>query len=187
MSGLSQRVWNTVVTNVPGPQFPLYAGGCRMVAAYPVVPLARNQAVSIGLTSYNGGVYYGLLGDRDAMPDVDVLADGDSTLALVINDRSRAPNLSAIRELALGVENVGPTDAGPGEIWVNDLRLDNAPDDNGVAALADLQVDLADGGGARELLAELVRLGDVQSFTPFVPDLENIFIRAVEEDRRDVA
>ncbi len=74
VSGLSQRVWNTVVTNVPGPQFPLYAGGCRMLAAYPVVPLARNQAVSIGLTSYNGGVFYGLLGDRDEMADVDVLA-----------------------------------------------------------------------------------------------------------------
>jgi ABC-2 type transport system ATP-binding protein len=47
----------------------------------------------------------------------------------------------------------------------------------------DLLVELSDGGGARELMAELVRLGDVQSFTPFVPDLENIFIRAVEEDR----
>ena len=74
VSGLSQRVWNTVVTNVPGPQFPLYAAGCRMLAAYPVVPLARNQAVSIGLTSYDGGVFYGLLGDRDAMSDVDDLA-----------------------------------------------------------------------------------------------------------------
>ena len=76
--------------------------------------------------------------------DVDVLADGDSTLALVINDRSRAPNLSAIREMALGIENVGTVDAGPGEVWVNDLRLDEAPDQNGVAALANLQVDLAD-------------------------------------------
>ena len=74
VSGLSQRVWNTVVTNVPGPQFPLYASGSLMLAAYPVVPLAKNQVVSIGLTSYNGGVYYGLLGDRDAMSDVDVLA-----------------------------------------------------------------------------------------------------------------
>jgi WS/DGAT/MGAT family acyltransferase len=74
VSGLSQRVWNTVVTNVPGPQFPLYAAGAEMLGAYPVVPLAKNQAVSIGLTSYNGGVYYGLLGDRDAMPDIDVLA-----------------------------------------------------------------------------------------------------------------
>lgn len=74
VSGLSQRVWNTVVTNVPGPQFPLYAGGSLMLAAYPVVPLAKNQVVSIGLTSYNGGVYYGLVGDREAMADVGVLA-----------------------------------------------------------------------------------------------------------------
>jgi diacylglycerol O-acyltransferase / wax synthase len=59
---------------VPGPQFPLYAAGAQMIDAYPVVPLAKGQAVSIGLTSYNGGVYYGLNADRDAMPDVDVLA-----------------------------------------------------------------------------------------------------------------
>jgi len=74
-SGLTRRVWNLVVTNVPGPQFPLYAGGSRMLAAYPVVPLAKNQAVSIGLTSYDGGVFYGLNADRDAMPDVDVLSE----------------------------------------------------------------------------------------------------------------
>jgi diacylglycerol O-acyltransferase / wax synthase len=73
-SGFTRRLFNVVVTNVPGPQFPLYAAGARMVAAYPVVPLAKGQAVSIGLTSYDGGVYYGLLADRDAMPDVDVLA-----------------------------------------------------------------------------------------------------------------
>jgi len=59
---------------VPGPQFPLYAGGARLLATYPVVPLAKGQAVSIGLTSYDGGVYFGLNADRDAMPDVDVLA-----------------------------------------------------------------------------------------------------------------
>lgn len=76
--------------------------------------------------------------------DVDVFPEADSTLALVINDRSRAPNLAAIRELALGIENVGTTDAGPGELWVGDLRLDSAPDDNGVAALGDLEIDVAD-------------------------------------------
>ncbi len=73
-SGLSRRVFNVVVTNVPGPQYPLYAGGARMLAAYPVVPLAKGQAVSIGLTSYDGGIYFGLNADRDAMPDLDVLA-----------------------------------------------------------------------------------------------------------------
>jgi WS/DGAT/MGAT family acyltransferase len=71
----SSRVFNLVVTNVPGPQFPLYAGGARLLAVHPVVPLAQGQAVSIGLMSYDGGVYYGLNADRAAMHDVDVLAD----------------------------------------------------------------------------------------------------------------
>ena len=73
-SGMTRRLFNLVVTNVPGPQFPLYAAGARMLAMHPVVPLAKGQALSIGLTSYDGGVYYGLNADRDAMPDVDVLA-----------------------------------------------------------------------------------------------------------------
>jgi WS/DGAT/MGAT family acyltransferase len=74
VSGMTRRLFNVVVTNVPGPQFPLYAGGARMLECYPVVPLAKGQAVSIGITSYDGGVFYGLNCDRDAMPDVDVLA-----------------------------------------------------------------------------------------------------------------
>ncbi|MQA77113.1 MAG: wax ester/triacylglycerol synthase family O-acyltransferase [Streptosporangiales bacterium] len=74
-SGLSRRLFNLVVTNVPGPQVPLYAGESRMLEAYPVVPLAKGQAVSIGLTSYDGNVYFGLNADRDLLPDVDLLAD----------------------------------------------------------------------------------------------------------------
>ncbi len=98
VSGLSQRVWNTVVTNVPGPQFPLYAGGCLMLAAYPVVPLARNQAVSIGLTSYNSGVYYGLLGDREAMSDVDVLAGCiESSLAELVDTTTPSGRRRTVR------------------------------------------------------------------------------------------
>jgi diacylglycerol O-acyltransferase len=73
-AGLSRRLFNVVVTNVPGPQVPLYAAGAEMLEVFPVVPIAKGQAVSIGLTSYNGGVYYGLNADRDAMPDIDVLA-----------------------------------------------------------------------------------------------------------------
>ncbi|MCK5489497.1 MAG: hypothetical protein KAI98_05895, partial [Gemmatimonadetes bacterium] len=76
--------------------------------------------------------------------DVDLFPDADSTLALVINDLSRAPNLSAIREMALGIENVGTVNAGLGELWIDDLRLDAAPDDNGVATQAEIQVNLAD-------------------------------------------
>ncbi|MDQ1289047.1 MAG: diacylglycerol O-acyltransferase / wax synthase [Actinomycetota bacterium] len=72
-SGLSRRLFNVVVTNVPGPQLPLYLRRARMLASYPVIPLARGQALSVGLTSYDGGVYYGLYADRAAMPDLAVL------------------------------------------------------------------------------------------------------------------
>jgi WS/DGAT/MGAT family acyltransferase len=74
-AGLTKRLFNVVVTNVPGPQFPLYAAGAQMIDCYPVVPLAKGQAVTIGLTSYNGGVFYGMNCDRDSMPDIDVLAN----------------------------------------------------------------------------------------------------------------
>ncbi|NMM35148.1 MAG: wax ester/triacylglycerol synthase family O-acyltransferase [Phycicoccus sp.] len=70
---MSRRLFNVVITNVPGPQQPLYAGDALMLSTYPVMPLARWQAVSIGLTSYDGGVYFGLNGDRTTMPDLDVL------------------------------------------------------------------------------------------------------------------
>lgn len=73
-SSLSQRMFNILVTNAPGPQFPLYAGGARMLEMYPVPPLVRNQALSIGLTSYDGNVYYGVNADRASMPDIDVIA-----------------------------------------------------------------------------------------------------------------
>ena len=73
-SGVTRRVVNLVVTNVPGPQYPLYMAGARMLEMYPVVPLAKGQAMSIGVTSYDGGLFYGLNGDRDAMPDLDVVA-----------------------------------------------------------------------------------------------------------------
>jgi WS/DGAT/MGAT family acyltransferase len=74
-SQFSSHSFNVLVTNVPGPPRPLYAMGARMIDMYPVVPLAGGQAVSIGITSYDGTMHYGLNADRDALPDVDVLAD----------------------------------------------------------------------------------------------------------------
>ncbi|GAA2348930.1 wax ester/triacylglycerol synthase family O-acyltransferase [Saccharopolyspora halophila] len=70
----SDRLFNVLVTNVPGPQVPLYAAGAKMMEMFPVVPLAKNQSLSVGITSYDGGVYFGLNADRDAMPDLGVLA-----------------------------------------------------------------------------------------------------------------
>jgi diacylglycerol O-acyltransferase len=88
--------YDLLVTNVPGPQFPLYAAGARMLASYPVLPLAPGHSLAIGVTSYDGSVFYGINADRDAVPDVDVLADcvtealGDLVEAAVTT-RGRAP------------------------------------------------------------------------------------------------
>ena len=64
-----------MVTNVPGPQFPLYLLGRELQDVFPMVPLARNQGVCFALMSYNGRVNFGLTADYDAMPDLDQLAD----------------------------------------------------------------------------------------------------------------
>jgi diacylglycerol O-acyltransferase len=72
---LSRRLFNLVVTNVPGPQVPLYAAGSRMLEVFPVVPLASGQGLAVGMTSYHGRVFFGLNADRDSVGDVDVLAD----------------------------------------------------------------------------------------------------------------
>ncbi|HET7475589.1 MAG TPA: wax ester/triacylglycerol synthase family O-acyltransferase [Dermatophilaceae bacterium] len=90
-NAMSRRLFNIVITNVPGPQQPLYAAGARMLSTSPVMPLAKGQAVSIGLTSYDGGVYFGLNADRMAMPDLGVLGQClvDALAELVELARSR--------------------------------------------------------------------------------------------------
>jgi diacylglycerol O-acyltransferase / wax synthase len=70
----AQRFFNLVVTNVPGPQFPLYLMGRRMSAIFPLVPLARRQALCVGIMSYDGQIDFGLVGDYDAMADLDSFA-----------------------------------------------------------------------------------------------------------------
>jgi WS/DGAT/MGAT family acyltransferase len=70
-----QRLFNLVVTNVPGPQMPLYLLGHELVAVYPMVPLAENTAVGIAIMSYHGQLNFGLVADHDAIPDLEVLAE----------------------------------------------------------------------------------------------------------------
>jgi diacylglycerol O-acyltransferase len=69
-----QRFFNLVVTNVPGPQHPLYLLGRQLLAIYPMVPLAENTALGIAVVSYNGYMHFGLVGDYDALSDLDALA-----------------------------------------------------------------------------------------------------------------
>ncbi|WP_248580782.1 wax ester/triacylglycerol synthase family O-acyltransferase [Nocardioides sp. InS609-2] len=68
-----RRGFHLSVTNVPGPQFPLYAAGARMLESYPVHPLLPGHALAIGVTSYDGRVFWGITADRDLLPDADVL------------------------------------------------------------------------------------------------------------------
>lgn len=72
---LARRSFNVLVSNVPGPQAARYAAGARLLEMFPIVALAPNQALTIGLTSYDGKVCFGLNGDRDALPDLDRLAE----------------------------------------------------------------------------------------------------------------
>jgi diacylglycerol O-acyltransferase / wax synthase len=70
----STRLFNLIVTNIPGPQYPLYVLGREMLEAYPVAFLPENHALAIAIMSYNGQMNFGLLGDFDALPDIDEIS-----------------------------------------------------------------------------------------------------------------
>src|ERR1700738_2613918 len=77
------RAFNLVVSNLPGPQQPLYLNRVRLRAVYPVVPLnPANQGLTVGILSYDGGVFFGLLASRDLDPPLPVAKEGlDEALA----------------------------------------------------------------------------------------------------------
>jgi hypothetical protein len=81
----STRLFNLIVTNVPGPQFPLYLLGRELQELMPIAFLPENHALAIAIMSYNGSVEFALLGDYDAMPDADYVraAIGESLAELV--------------------------------------------------------------------------------------------------------
>ena len=89
----STRLFNLIVTNVPGPQFPLYAYGRELQEIFPVAFLPKNHALAIAIMSYNGAVNFGLLGDLDALPDIDVIAEciTEHVAELVALAREAAP------------------------------------------------------------------------------------------------
>jgi diacylglycerol O-acyltransferase / wax synthase len=98
----STRLFNLIVTNIPGPQLPLYVLGRELRDLFPVAFLPKNHALAVAIMSYNGGIDYGLLGDYDALPDIDMIADGidaalDELLAAVRgkSTRSETPNDAA--------------------------------------------------------------------------------------------
>jgi diacylglycerol O-acyltransferase / wax synthase len=103
----AQRFFNLVVTNIPGPQFPLYVLGRKMESIFPMVPLARHQALCIGIMSYNGQVNFGLVGDYDAMADLESFAlDLEAATREMIATAPAAPQLASEARIANGMPSV---------------------------------------------------------------------------------
>ncbi len=101
------RPFNLVVTNIPGPQTPLYLLGRRLVELYPQAPLAAGQGISIAALSYDGKLGFGLLGDHDRVRDIDVIARGIEASMDELCDAGALdtsipaePSLSRLAELA---------------------------------------------------------------------------------------
>jgi diacylglycerol O-acyltransferase / wax synthase len=93
---MPQRSVNTVTTNVPGPQRPLYAGGRRMLECFPFVPLGGHVRIGVAIFSYDGALTFGVTGDYDEAPDIDVLCRGIE---------------QSMRELVAAAERVERTEA----------------------------------------------------------------------------
>jgi diacylglycerol O-acyltransferase len=93
----SPRTFNVVVSNIPGPQEPLWMLGCRLREAFPVVPLADRHALSIGFTSIAGGAFFGVYADRDAVADAERLA---ADIGQELDDLARGVPLTPRAEAA---------------------------------------------------------------------------------------
>jgi WS/DGAT/MGAT family acyltransferase len=103
----STRLFNLIVTNVPGPQLPLYVLGRELQDVFPVAFLPEHHALAIAIMSYNGGLNFGLLADYDSMKDVELLADG---LSQSLNELLEAASLAEDRmqsDLATGADMPG--------------------------------------------------------------------------------
>ncbi len=98
----STRLFNLIVTNVPGPQVPLYVLGRELQDIFPVAFLPENHALAIAIMSYNGGIDYGLLADYDAMPDLDEIAKGiEEATAELLAEAERAEAESELEEVSV--------------------------------------------------------------------------------------
>lgn len=101
----STRLFNLLVTNVPGPQVPLYILGRKLEDMFPLAFLPENNALAVAIMSYNGRVEYGLLGDFDALPDIELIAEGiEQSLQELLAVARRGVNVAA----AAGRRSQGP-------------------------------------------------------------------------------
>lgn len=108
----STRLFNLLVTNIPGPQLPLYMLGHQLLDLFPIAFLPQNHALAIALMSYNGGIDYGLLGDFDALDDIELIASGiEEELALLVKAARAAPQPGAVETAPPDASETVPPDA----------------------------------------------------------------------------
>jgi diacylglycerol O-acyltransferase / wax synthase len=114
----STRLFNLLVTNIPGPQVPLYVLGRQLEDLFPLAFLPEDHALAVAIMSYNGGLDYGLLGDYDALPDIDVVADGiEASLAeLLAAARGRHPQPAPAASNGDAAVGAAPVNGGPAPI-----------------------------------------------------------------------
>jgi WS/DGAT/MGAT family acyltransferase len=109
-----QRLVQTVTTNVPGPQFPLYAAGRKMLYAYPYVPIAGSVRIGIAIFSYLGGLNFGVTGDYDSVHDIEVLTrgieSGIAELLLVARREHRATRIARAQRVAVSGDGEKPSE-----------------------------------------------------------------------------
>jgi WS/DGAT/MGAT family acyltransferase len=92
------RFINLVVSNVPGPQIPMYIDGAKLLAQYPIMPIAENMGLSIAVTSLAGTMAFGITADWDTLPDIEVLAEGmDATIGELRKAAEQEASRSASR------------------------------------------------------------------------------------------
>ncbi|MGI8663176.1 MAG: WS/DGAT/MGAT family O-acyltransferase [Acidimicrobiales bacterium] len=97
------QAMNLTITNVPGPQFPLYCMGAEVLEAFPYVPVVDGMALTIAVLSYNGQLGFGVTGDRDVLPDLDHIASAIEEAFIELEDASGAkrPKPGGVRKATI--------------------------------------------------------------------------------------
>jgi WS/DGAT/MGAT family acyltransferase len=121
----STRLFNLLVTNIPGPQLPLYMLGHKLEGLFPIAFLPQNHALAIALMSYNGAIDYGLLGDFDTLDDIELIASGiEQELALLVKAAQAAPQPGTAEPVVPAATQTAPPAATPAAAAGNGSRAD---------------------------------------------------------------
>jgi WS/DGAT/MGAT family acyltransferase len=111
----STRLFNLLVTNIPGPQFPLYVLGRQLRDLFPLAFLPSNHALAVAIMSYNRGIDYGLLADYDALPDLDVIASGISEALAELQAAARGKPVAKARRRSGAAASRSPASIVPAQ------------------------------------------------------------------------